>query len=268
MENELLWPRVWQMACRLDEIPNPGDFVAYEILDKSIIVVRVDDSTVKAYHNACRHRGVRLVEDRGSSPSGFICPFHGWCWGLDGANTFLYQPDLFDEANRTRPTWPCACPGRSWGGCAFINLDNHAPPLRESHRALRLHFQTPGRSEDLWPEWWLSCRCRRTGSSPWKRSWRATTYARPTRSCFRPAGANEMPHGYHATGRRTVATTAAAPPAPGRPGTSTPAAFIDADPLRCASLSDGMAGKTHKKDVRIAEGLRNLELPNEPVPAH
>src|ERR1019366_4290130 len=48
MECELLWPHVWQMACRLAEIPNPGDYVEYEILDKSIIVVRVDQTTVRA----------------------------------------------------------------------------------------------------------------------------------------------------------------------------------------------------------------------------
>ena len=42
LENEMFWPRVWQMACRLEEIPKPGDFVEYEILDESIIVVRVD----------------------------------------------------------------------------------------------------------------------------------------------------------------------------------------------------------------------------------
>ncbi len=40
MEAELLWPRVWQMACRLEEIPEPGDFAEYEILDQSVIVVR------------------------------------------------------------------------------------------------------------------------------------------------------------------------------------------------------------------------------------
>ena len=99
MEAELLWPRVWQMACRSEDIAKPGDFVEYEILDQSVIVVRVDENTVKAYNNVCRHRGVKLVKDRGSNESGFICPFHGWCWGLDGANTFMYQPDLFDEAN-------------------------------------------------------------------------------------------------------------------------------------------------------------------------
>ena len=39
-ENELLWPKVWQIACREEEIPNVGDFYTYDILDESIIVVR------------------------------------------------------------------------------------------------------------------------------------------------------------------------------------------------------------------------------------
>src|SRR6202050_4842977 len=54
MENELLWPRVWQMATRLEHIARPGDFVEYEILDRSVIVVRVDADTVKAFENTCR----------------------------------------------------------------------------------------------------------------------------------------------------------------------------------------------------------------------
>ena len=68
LEAELFWPRVWQMACRLEEIPKPGDFVEYEILDQSIIVVRLDADTVRAYHNACRHRGVKLVEGNRKPP--------------------------------------------------------------------------------------------------------------------------------------------------------------------------------------------------------
>ncbi|MET1002517.1 MAG: Rieske 2Fe-2S domain-containing protein, partial [Acidimicrobiia bacterium] len=54
MEAELLWPRVWQMACRLEEIPQPYDFVEYEILDQSIIVLRTYDMGVRAFQNSCR----------------------------------------------------------------------------------------------------------------------------------------------------------------------------------------------------------------------
>src|SRR5262249_4800679 len=74
MEAELFWPRVWQMACRLEEIPEPGDYAEYEILDQSIIVVRTNDGGVKAYENACRHRAVKLIEGHGTGRSGFGCP--------------------------------------------------------------------------------------------------------------------------------------------------------------------------------------------------
>ena len=67
MEAERLWPRVWQMACRLEEIPAPRDFVEYEILDQSIIVLRTNEHEVRAFQNACRHRGVKVVEGRGTN---------------------------------------------------------------------------------------------------------------------------------------------------------------------------------------------------------
>jgi ABC-type sugar transport system ATPase subunit len=44
LEKERLWPHVWQMACRLQEIEKPGDFFVYEIFDQSVIVVRVDEA--------------------------------------------------------------------------------------------------------------------------------------------------------------------------------------------------------------------------------
>src|SRR4051794_28148121 len=64
LEKEKLWPHVWQMAARLEQIPNVGDWIEYTILDKSVIVVRGKDG-VKAFHNVCRHRGVALAEQGG-----------------------------------------------------------------------------------------------------------------------------------------------------------------------------------------------------------
>ena len=68
LEKEKLWPRVWQMACRLEEIPEVGDYVEYTIFEKSVVVVRTH-SGVKAFHNVCRHRGMRLVEGSGTCHS-------------------------------------------------------------------------------------------------------------------------------------------------------------------------------------------------------
>lgn len=119
------------MACRLEEIPAPGDFVEYQILDQSVIVVRVGASTVRAYYNSCRHGGMNLVEGHGSRRS-FVCPFHGWCWSLDGASTFVLRAEVFNENNlgaEDLALVPVRC--ELWGGCAWINQDEGAPPLRD-----------------------------------------------------------------------------------------------------------------------------------------
>jgi glycine betaine catabolism A len=52
LEADQLWSRTWQMACRLEEIPRPHDYVEYTILDQSVVVVRTEDMGVTAVQNA------------------------------------------------------------------------------------------------------------------------------------------------------------------------------------------------------------------------
>ncbi len=256
-ECELLWPRVWQMACFLAEIPNPGDYVTYEILDRSIIVVRADDMTVRAFHNSCRHRGVELVVDRGNVKSGFTCPFHGWCYGLDGSNTFLYQPDLFEESNRHVEDVALApCRVETLGGSAFITLDDNAPPLRtciEPYGA----YQDMWKVDGLWPEWWLSCRM----PVNWKLAMEAfmegyhvmqthpQLYTGANRNVYRELG---QARSEEALARDRAGT-----------GEVDSRSFIQAQVDNLRLLSVGMAGMTHEKDIRVAEGLVGLQLPND-----
>ena len=65
LEAKALWPKVWQQACRLEEIEQVGSFVVYEILSDSILVVRTGEgeSDVTAMHNVCPHRGTLLAEE-------------------------------------------------------------------------------------------------------------------------------------------------------------------------------------------------------------
>jgi Rieske 2Fe-2S family protein len=83
----------------LEEIPQARDFVEYEFLDQSIIVLRTDDMGVVAFQNACRHRGVKLVEGRGTCERAFTCTYHGWCYGLDGRNTAVTRRRTFAGHN-------------------------------------------------------------------------------------------------------------------------------------------------------------------------
>jgi phenylpropionate dioxygenase-like ring-hydroxylating dioxygenase large terminal subunit len=130
-EREKLWPRVWQVACRLDEIPVVGDFSEYRIADQSILVVRAASDRVKAYFNACRHRGAQLGCGSGSFRAGQIaCPFHGWRWNLEGENCFVYAARGF----RRERLDPAAlrlreCRVATRFGLVFVHPGDGAPDL-------------------------------------------------------------------------------------------------------------------------------------------
>lgn len=130
LENERMWPKVWQVACRLEEIPHVGDYVTFDVIGESIIVTRLTGDKIKAYYNVCQHRGRRLTSGCGHA-SKFHCAYHGWQWNLDGSVL-----RILDEED-----W-AGCPSMAkedlalkevlvdtWGGFVFINMDPHAEPL-------------------------------------------------------------------------------------------------------------------------------------------
>ena len=83
LEVERLWRRAWQMACREEELPEVGDHAVYEIAEDSLLVVRTAPGEIRAFHNACLHRG-RLLRECDGRADELRCPFHGWTWNLDG----------------------------------------------------------------------------------------------------------------------------------------------------------------------------------------
>lgn len=133
LEAELFWPKVWQMACRLDQIPSPGDYVVYDILDNSIVVVRVDEDTVKAFHNVCPHRATRLALDTGRFQlEQIVCPFHGWKWNLNGQNTFVLNQEEFRGGCMTNADVDLKrVHAEVWGGFVYVNMDQDPIPFEE-----------------------------------------------------------------------------------------------------------------------------------------
>ena len=128
LEYERLWPHVWQIACRLEEIPEPGDFVEYTIGERSVLVVRGLDGAVRAFHNTCRHRGTRLGDGCGRFVSEIRCPFHGWRWDLEGANTFVLDEHEFPPMSAEELAL-LECRVDTWGGFVFVHFDDDPEPL-------------------------------------------------------------------------------------------------------------------------------------------
>ena len=79
LERETMWPNVWLFAAREDEMPDPGDTVVFDIAGKSFLLIRQKDGGVKAFYNACLHRGRKLRTEGGQSVQ-LRCPFHGFTW--------------------------------------------------------------------------------------------------------------------------------------------------------------------------------------------
>lgn len=150
-EMEKLWKRVWQTACRENDIPDVGDWFVYDIGDQSVIVVRVGPDQVRAFPNACLHRGNRLFDGSGRQCDEIRCSYHGWSWDLEGSIKRVSCrwdfTDVTDDSVRLVGL-PCA----TFAGWVFVNLDPNADSLES--------FLGP----DIVAQY---------GQSPYRRSWKS-----------------------------------------------------------------------------------------------
>ena len=136
-ERDKLWTKVWLQAGRVEDIPDVGNYLTYNILDESILIVRAAADRIQAYYNVCPHRGRRLVD----TPSGarnacgkktqFVCGFHGWRFNLDGDNTHVLHKDDWNGALTDERTGLSKVRVDTWGGWIWINMDPDCEPLRD-----------------------------------------------------------------------------------------------------------------------------------------
>ncbi|TMK63574.1 MAG: aromatic ring-hydroxylating dioxygenase subunit alpha [Actinobacteria bacterium] len=138
LEVERVWRRVWQMACREEEITQVGDTLVYDIVDASLLIVRTAPVEIRAFHNSCLHRGTQLRAGPGHVAE-LRCPFHGFTWNLDGS--FREMPCSWDfpHVDPACMHLPEAQVG-TWGGFVFVNLDPDAAPLADYLEDLPWHF--------------------------------------------------------------------------------------------------------------------------------
>ena len=136
-ERDRLWRKVWLQAGRLEDLPEVGNYITYDILDDSVLIVRTAPNTVKAYHNVCTHRGRRLVDTpkgcrnaRGKKMN-FVCGFHAWTFDLEGHCSHIAEKDDWKGALTDERTRLGQVKLDTWGGWVWINLDPNCEPLRD-----------------------------------------------------------------------------------------------------------------------------------------
>jgi choline monooxygenase len=130
LELERLWPHVWQLACTVDHVRDPGDWYEHTCGPLSVLVVRGDDGVVRAFQNVCRHRGNELGAGTGTGMTEIRCNYHRWCWDLRGRLREVPSRKGFGVLrNDDYPLFEAQV--GTWGPLVFVNLDLDAEPLEE-----------------------------------------------------------------------------------------------------------------------------------------
>jgi phenylpropionate dioxygenase-like ring-hydroxylating dioxygenase large terminal subunit len=157
LENTKMWLHTWQWMAREEEIPEPGDYIEYTIVDRTVVAVRQTDNSIKVFNNVCPHRATQLVEKSTCGTFGgnqIVCPFHGWRWNTDGAQSYIYArqgfvPGSIDSAdvdlNEVRSSVKY--------GFIWINFDEDAPSLEEFIGTMDNHL-APMAMDRMRLRWW------------------------------------------------------------------------------------------------------------------
>jgi len=119
-----------QVVCHESEIAEPGEWRSLEYLDESVIVIRGDDRTVRAFANVCRHRGSRLVDGTGGCARVLTCPYHAWSYARDGRLVGVPHRSEYPGL-RTEDHGLVPVALEKWHGFLFVTLEPGAPSVAE-----------------------------------------------------------------------------------------------------------------------------------------
>ncbi len=133
-ETEAFWYRMWLVAGREEEVPEPRAYKVVKVGTQGILILRDMNGALRAFHNTCRHRGSILCTEEAGSLRGrrIVCPYHSWTYDLDG--TLVSTPRQMETAGfdmEDSPLFGVAV--ATWGGFIFVNLaGRNAAPLSEA----------------------------------------------------------------------------------------------------------------------------------------
>ena len=136
LEKERLFPASWVFAGFVHEVAGPGDVMPVSVAGRPVLLVRDAGGRLRAFHNVCRHRCLKLVDEPRNVGRAIRCPYHSWTYGLDGSLRITpyfggrdprAAPHGFDRGVHGLAPVRAAV----WHDWIFVNLDGAAPPIEE-----------------------------------------------------------------------------------------------------------------------------------------
>ena len=85
LEQQTVFTNSWQLAARVDQLREPGQYVTWEISGEPIVIVRGSDGQLRGFFNVCRHHAAAVMTEPAGTAPHLRCPYHGWTYSLEGA---------------------------------------------------------------------------------------------------------------------------------------------------------------------------------------
>jgi Rieske 2Fe-2S family protein len=139
-ERERIFARGWNCVGRASRLAQSHDFFLCEVAGESVIVLRDQGGTPRAFFNVCRHRGTRICrEESGRFGATIQCSYHAWTYSTDGR--LVGAPHMQGVAGFDKADYPLhAAALAEWEGFLFVNVAERPAPFASAWAPLGTRF--------------------------------------------------------------------------------------------------------------------------------
>ena len=122
LELKTVFSRSWQLAGRLDQVAEPGQYVTSDIAGEPVVIVRGNDGVLRGFFNVCRHHAAAVMTEPEGKAAQLRCPYHGWTYSLEGE--LKGTPDFSGVCNFDRASNGLVpLEMTEWENWIFVKLD-------------------------------------------------------------------------------------------------------------------------------------------------
>ena len=124
LEQEKIFRR-YPVPVTVSALLEPGSIVANDSYGFPMLVSRTRDGTIKAFVNACQHKGSKIIEDCAVHKQGrMTCPYHAWTYGIDGKLIGVSRSEAFRDFDKSQRG---LAELEEWGGIVYVQLNRDIP---------------------------------------------------------------------------------------------------------------------------------------------
>ncbi|MCP5179906.1 MAG: aromatic ring-hydroxylating dioxygenase subunit alpha [Pseudomonadales bacterium] len=129
-EFDHIFANCWLLAGVARDLSRTGDYLVFTIGTQQILITRLQDGSLRAFHNTCQHRGMQLVADERGNARHFRCAYHAWTYAGDGSLKAVPHRDQFSAGLDADARGLAPVHVDTWNGLLFVHMGAQPPSLR------------------------------------------------------------------------------------------------------------------------------------------